>query len=340
MPYKRRDSRYVQIRVGGVRQSSGTEDEEAAGRLEDQLNRDLWLERHFDVKKPRSWKEVCVRWAKEKSGKATWNFDLRAIAFWGKHFENLSDVRRINRERVDEICHGEWRITKDPSPVNNTADHYIAVLASMLNAACREWDWIERSPKLRRYPIPEGRDRWLTVSEWFALETELVTHLKAPAKFSIATGMRMSKVFHLEWPQIDMGNKSLTFKGTPNKRGNTIPLNETAMSVLREIKATGISRVFLLDGRPMQNYNDAWYSAMRRASIEGFCWHGLRHTWNSWLAQRGVPKEIRQRLGGWALPRNDAADRYTHLGLGALRPFAAVLDTVLARSEDKVVASA
>jgi integrase len=353
MPYKRPDSKYEQIRVGGVRQSSGTTDPEAAKAIEHKRNLELLLAEQLGIKPPKSFKEMCVRWAREKSGKVTWYFDLRAIKFWDRHFGNLADIRAINREKVDEIVHQEWPITEGPSPVNNTANHYVSILTSMLNQACRVWDWIERSPKLRSYPITDGREKWLTVEEWFRMRgSPPPPYILRPARFSLATGLRKAKVFGLEWPQVNMVERYMSFKGTKNKLGNTIPLNDTAMSVLREIRAEKVLHpvyVFTRDLVPVnpQCY-EAFYAWLDRVGLEstrtspetGVCWHTFRHTWNSWLAQRGVPKEIRQRLGGWAKKGNDAADRYTHLDVESLRPYAATIDTVLSRPGDEAAVSA
>jgi integrase len=142
----------------------------------------------------------------------------------------------------------------------------------------------------------------------------------------------------------------MSFKGTKNKLGNTIPLNDTAMKVLQDVRA-GIVHpiyVFTRDGAPIAKCYDAWYTALEKTGLEstrsdpehGVCWHTFRHTWNSWLAQRGVAKEIRQRLGGWAKKGNDAADRYTHLDIESLRPHAALIDTILSRPQDEVALSA
>jgi integrase len=350
MPYKRPDSKYVQIRVGGVRQSSGTTDPEAAKAIEHKRNLELLLAEQLGIKPPKSFKEMCVRWAREKSGKATWHDDVRAIGFWDQHFGNLNDIRLINREKVDEIAHRTWAITEGPSPVNNTANHYVSVLTSMLNQACRVWDWIERSPKLRAYPITRGRKKWLAVDEWFRLSPELPGYLLRPAVFSLATGLRKSKVYELEWPQIDMGGRYMSFDGTANKLGNTIPLNATAMAVLQEIRAGKVVhpvRVFTRDWAPISKCYEAWYTALEKAGlvstkadpVHGVCWHTLRHTWNSWLAQRGVSKELRDRLGGWAGSARDSSDRYTHLDIESLRPHAAVIDTILSRPVGEVVVS-
>jgi len=129
-----------------------------------------------------------------------------------------------------------------------------------------------------------------------------------------------------------MQRRMMVTQGTANKLGVTIPLNTTAMNVLRAIEAEparDLSRVFMFKGAPLNSYGKAWYKALKRAEIEGFNWHGLRHTFNTWLAREGVPKEFRALLCGWA--RKDTADRYTHLNVDHLRPSCAVIDTLLAQ---------
>ena len=43
----------------------------------------------------------------------------------------------------------------------------------------------------------------------------------------------------------------------------------------------------------------AWRAALKRAGIEDFRWHDLRHTWASWHVQAGTPSHALQELGGW-----------------------------------------
>jgi len=147
MPYKRPGSRYWQIRVGGVRQSTETEDEETAARIERERNDLIRLDRQkrqidalraevAGVKPARSWKELCVQWAKEKKAKASWPDDLRMIEWWGRFLDRETDVRRITRERVDEIMRNNRPVSVVLElPANSTANRYVALLSGMLNAA-------------------------------------------------------------------------------------------------------------------------------------------------------------------------------------------------------------
>lgn len=55
----------------------------------------------------------------------------------------------------------------------------------------------------------------------------------------------------------------------------------------------------------------AWNTACRRAGIEDFRFHDLRHTWASWLIQSGVPLSVLQEMGGWE--SIEMVRRYAHL---------------------------
>ena len=87
-------------------------------------------------------------------------------------------------------------------------------------------------------------------------------------------------------------------------------------------------RVFTFAGQPIVNANTrAWRNALKRAGIENFRWHDLRHTWASWHRMQGTPTHELQQLGGW---RTGAmVERYAHLTPDHLASAAARLDSVM-----------
>lgn len=339
MPYRRKGSAAWYIRVKGVRSSAETEVYADAKALEDRLNHEVWLQKKMGIKAPRSWKEAVVRWCKEKEGKASIETDKSRLKWLDKYLGKVGDINSIGREFVDAIMQERGVRGSYQDPRNATANRFVALVGAVLNAAEKEWEWGTRAPVLKRYPEPESNGRCLTVEEWSRLERELPTHLRLAATFAVSTGLREAKVFNLKWPMLTE-NGSLSFAGTVNKIGNSIPLNATAMQVIAACRSKPIVSpewVFLYQGKPMQEHGQASFKkAVERAGIGHVRWKDFRTTFNSWLAQRGVPREIRARLMGHTT--KEVQDRYTRLYVEHLRPFSAIIDAVLAQQTGQVIA--
>lgn len=115
------------------------------------------------------------------------------------------------------------------------------------------------------------------------------------------------------------------------RRAIGIPLNAEAILVLRRQVGKHRRFVFTHRGKPVRSVNTkAWMAALRRAGIEDFRWHDLRHTWASWHAQAGTPPNALQELGGWESV--DMARRYAHLAPDHLAEFAERLSRLRAVS--------
>jgi len=56
---------------------------------------------------------------------------------------------------------------------------------------------------------------------------------------------------------------------------------------------------------------------LKRAGINNFRWHDLRHTWASWHVQNGTSLQEPQQLGGWS--SFEMVLRYAHLSSDHLR---------------------
>lgn len=332
MPFKRRESSQWQIRVNGVRQSSGTEVYADAKALEDRLNHEAWLESKMGVKRPRSWQEAVVRWCKEKEGKRSIDYDKLKFKWLDAHLGHIRDISTIGRELVDSIMQLRGVLSSSPGPRNATANRFVALVGAVLNAAEKEWEWGNRAPVLKRYPEPESNGRCLTVEEWWKLQKELPLHLRLAATFAISTGLREAKVFELRWESLNQ-DRSLSFTGTANKTGNSIPLNASSSAILQECRSLPVISpewVFLYQGKRMKEHGQASFKkAVQRAGIGHVRWKDFRTTFNSWLAQRGVPREIRARLMGHAT--KEVQDRYTRLYVEHLRPFSEIIDTILSQ---------
>ena len=199
----------------------------------------------------------------------------------------------------------------------------LQVLRAVLRMAEREWEWIDKAPMIRLLPEPRRRVRWLTRDEADRLLAELPEHLSAMARFSLATGLRQRNVADLEWSQVDLGKRLAWIHPDQAKarKAIAVPLNAEAMLVLRRLHGKHPEFVFVYRRNPVQQVNTkAWKAALKRAGIEDFRWHDLRHTWASWHVQAGTPQHILQELGGWETAL--MVRRYAHLSAEHLAMYA------------------
>lgn len=130
------------------------------------------------------------------------------------------------------------------------------------------------------------------------------------------TGLRQHNVLALEWSQVDMQRKIAWVHADQAKAGKPIgvPLNSRSLDVLNHRKSKHKIFVFVSErtGKPLEGIcSKTWKESLRKAGIDNFRWHDIRHTWASWLVQSGVPLMDLKEMGGWE--SIEMVQRYAHL---------------------------
>ena len=154
--------------------------------------------------------------------------------------------------------------------------------------------------------------------------------LSLPEAAAFLKGLRQSNVIKLEWSQVDLDRRVAWIHADQAKGRKDIhvSLNTIALDVLRSQVGKHRSRVFTFRGKPINQANTkAWKSALKRAEIENFRWHDLRHTWASWLVQNGTPLNVLQEMGAWE--SESMVRRYAHLAPANLAQHAEVITSLL-----------
>lgn len=104
------------------------------------------------------------------------------------------------------------------------------------------------------------------------------------------------------------------------ERPTGIPLSQAAVNVLSAQRGAHPDYVFVYRDKPVAKIKTAWMAALKRAEIDNFTWHGLRHTWAAWYVMSGTPLNVLQKLGGWADIK--MVQQYAHLAPEYLARFA------------------
>ncbi|EBD9255502.1 site-specific integrase [Salmonella enterica] len=346
-----------------IKESLGTSDKRLATELHDKRKAELWRADRLGDFPDVTFDDACMRWLEEKAEKKSLKDDRSRMAFWLAHFEGVrlkdvteqkiySAVNKMSNRKQLEI----WKIKAavaqkngEPAPVysakpvtTSTKAKHLALMKAILRAAERDWKWLEKAPVIKIPSVRNKRVRWLEKEEAKRLIDECPEPLKSVVKFALATGLRKSNIMNLEWQQIDMQRRVARVNPEDSKSNRAIgvALNDTACKVLRDQIGKHHKWVFVhttaakrADGtstpavRKMRiDSKTSWLSACRRAGIEDFRFHDLRHTWASWLIQSGVPLSVLQEMGGWE--SIEMVRRYAHLAPNHLTEHARKIDDI------------
>jgi integrase len=196
----------------------------------------------------------------------------------------------------------------------------LEIIRAILRKAEREWEWINRAPVIRMLHEDNRRVRFLIKEEATTLIKELPPHLADMAAFSRATGLRQNNVMRLEWNQVNLMRQHALIHAdqAKGKKPIPVPLNSEAIAILKRQCGKHDRFVFTYCDMPVTQCNTkAWCKALKRACIENFRWHDLRHTWASWHIQSGTSLQELQQLGGWS--SFEMVLRYAHLSSDHLK---------------------
>jgi integrase len=285
----------------------------------------MWDNQHLGTRIERTWKEAVVRWLDESQHKRSLIDDKVHLRWLDPHFKKYT-LNQITRDAVDKIAEIKLR----EGVKNATVNRMLEIVRAILRRAEREWSWIDKAPAIRMRKEDTKRIRWLTPDEARRLIKELPTHIAALARFSLATGLRKSNVTQLQWHDINLDKRHALIHPdqAKTKKAIPVPLNDVGMEVLKEQKGKHPDFVFAYGGNPIIQCNTkAWKKALKRAGIENFRWHDLRHTWASWHVQNGTSLQELQQLGGWS--SFEMVLRYAHLSSDHLREAAARVNVTI-----------
>ncbi|WP_321275940.1 site-specific integrase [Thiomicrorhabdus indica] len=300
-----------------VRRSAKTQVRKEAQEFHDKLKAELWRVHQIGDKPKYTWQEAVIRFLQETQDKKSREDDIRQFQALNRWLKNVN-LYEINRDLVDKITQERFSDGVKPATVRRM----LATLSTVLNRAYKEWEWLDKVPHIKKPSSGDAPVRWITKPEAHRLLKILPDHLSAMAAFTLATGLREQNVVRLKWSNVDITRKTawVDANDIKNKRALAVPLNEDAIAILKEQMGEHNVFVFTYKGNPVTGANTrAWRAGLKKAGIENFRWHDLRHTWASWHVQNGTPLAVLKELGGWKTM--DMVLRYAHLSSSHLTEF-------------------
>jgi integrase len=183
-----------------------------------------------------------------------------------------------------------------------------------------KWGVVDKNPatKMSLFNADNKVENIMDETQLQRLLLVLATHPNRPAcriaMFLLSTGCRLNEALQAEWSQIDWTQKvwRIPALNSKSKRMRPVPLNESAMEILEQVRNDSPQWVFF-NPATGTHYKGlpAWDDLRKQAGVPWLRIHDLRHTYASLLVNSGRTLFEVQSLLGHSSPQ--VTQRYAHV---------------------------
>lgn len=298
-----RDNWYISYQVAGSKRTEAigpqrrlAEDALAKKRVE------IREGRFFDKLKDISWedaKKIFCRWMQTNVRPNTIKQYDNSLSVLDKYFSGKT-LMKIGAEdieafKIERLQAGKYVGKKDKrrDVTHATVNRDLAVIKRVFSL-CEEWGKIEynKIAKVKLLNEGEGRTRFLTEEEIKRLLEEaknVSSRLHMAVTIALDTGLRKETILTLQWSDIDFNQNEIK-KESKGGKIVRVPLTERLKSTLlawRQEQWKAVASPYVIPSAINPNEPTrvdsfkSFRSACKKAGIENFRFHDLRHTFAS-----------------------------------------------------------
>ena len=251
-----------------------------------------------------------------KSAKRSWRTDEAVL--------RIHILPRLGRLALDQISSQQvaelLRHMQEQHYASGTTNRVLVLLRYIFNLA-KKWGiaCVSNNPAADLKTAPDVcRERFLTAEETHrllkAIDADENQIAAQSIKLLLLTGARRNEITQAKWEYVDWQKKKLLVPCSKSGRPRLIQLNSAALDLMHALpRERGNAFIFPspVTGRPSASLHFPWTRIRKRAGLNGFRLHDLRHSFASFLVNKGVSIYVVQGLLGHANVR--ATQRYAHL---------------------------
>jgi integrase len=271
-----------------------------------------------------------------KSYKRSWCTDETVLRV---HVLPLLGSQYVDLVRAEPIAALVERM-RQQGYATGTTNRVVIVLRHVFNLA-RKWrvPGVGENPTAGINLAPDvNRERFLSLEEAQRLIISIEQDENEIAAKAILllllTGGRRNEITYSRWEYVDWDKKTLLVPLSKSGKPRSIALNGAAMDLLRSLRADNNVCPYVfpspLTGRPSPSLYFPWQRIRTRAGLPDLRLHDLRHSFASFLVNKGISLYVVQGLLGHAHTRY--TQRYAHLTPDTLLEAAEAVGDVMVRA--------
>jgi integrase len=190
----------------------------------------------------------------------------------------------------------------DEGAANATINRELAALGRMF-ALALESELLTTKPYIPELPEDNVRTGFFEHDHYEAIRQHLRSEYQDVLDFDYHTGWRKGEIWKLQWKDVDMkaGVIRLPHALSKNKDSSVLVLSGVLMALLQkrwELRVLGCPYVFHVGGKRIGDWRKSWWTACRKAGLDGTYFHDLRRTVVRNLVRAHVPEKVAMSITG------------------------------------------
>jgi len=260
----------------------------------------------YGARPKRKFREAATKFLMENQHKASISDDARHLKQLDGFIGDLH-LEQVHMGTLQQFI----KARQEDGLKSKSINLALGVIRHILNLASSEWldsnglTWLHASPKIKMLPVNDAKAPYpLSWNEQEKLFSELPLHLRRMALFKVNTGCREQEVCKLQWewevkiPELNTSIFTIPSQLVKNREDRLVILNDTAQSVIEEVRGIHKKHVFTYRDHPIKRINNSAWKRIRRKVNILVRVHDLKHTFGRRLRACGVSFEDRQDLLG------------------------------------------
>jgi integrase len=241
-----------------------------------------------------------------KANKRSWKRDYWSIKVLKRWF---SDKKLFE---ITPLLVEKFKSARNTEVSGASVNRELACLKHMFTKAI-EWDIAMTNPvkQVKMFRENPGRIRYLNIEEVDRLIHACNDTIRPIVIVALHTGMRKQEILDLRWESLDIEQKIIYVCGTKSGYDRQIPMSEPVMFAIKGMPKRSEYIFTRPNGEQINDIRTAYANALKKANIEDFRFHDLRHTFASHLVMNGTDLlTVKELLGHRTI---EMTLRYSHL---------------------------